>query len=276
MILQLFNSMKNASSLELTEGAYGAGMVMYVEGHWYRQAATLLETLEREKIPLDALAQASLIRSFGILECERNPLSKSVKERNFQICKLLTSLFISGSKENPNPESEAESELSEALYTFLDKCDGSQKEIYNAFLDCFWKKGYRNFTRKLLNHAKGKGFLDYTQPQLDELKWTLDVRGLSVGGAKAVISDGLLSISTKEVQEILMVEIITGNEFKLEVIQDNRYVKGAISRMLKNLNSPFVDSSNDSKKVEARAVDVVAWLSKEEVKEAMGFSSLVH
>ena len=26
MILQLFNSMKNASSLELTEGAYGAGM----------------------------------------------------------------------------------------------------------------------------------------------------------------------------------------------------------------------------------------------------------
>ena len=139
MILQLFNSMKNASSLELTEGAYGAGMVMYVEGHWYRHAA-LLETLEREKIPLDALAQASLIRSFGILERERNPLSKSVKERKFQICKLLTSLFDSELKENPNPEArvepEVESELSEALYTFLDKCEGSQKEIYNAFLDC--------------------------------------------------------------------------------------------------------------------------------------------
>mgnify|MGYP006872734999 FL=1 len=97
-----------------------------------------------------------------------------------------------------------------------------------------------------------------------------------MGGAKAVISDGLASINTKEVQENWMVEIVTGNEFKLEVIQDNRYVKGAISRMLKNLNSPFVNSSNNSKKVEARAVDVVAWLSKEEVKEAMGFSSLVH
>jgi hypothetical protein len=155
----------------------------------------------------------------------------------------------------------------------LEKCKGSHQEVCNALLDCFWKRGYKSFGKKLLNHAKDKGFVEYTRAELDGKKWAFDVSHLSVGGAMAAISDGLSSVNAKEAQEDAKVEIITGDEFKLEVIQDSKHVKNAIRRILKGLDSPFRESANDSKKLETRALDVVEWISKEEAREAMG---LVH
>eukprot|EP00250_Pteridium_aquilinum_P020587 c24871_g1_i1 orf=70-2478(+) len=267
---KIANAMRRAP-LQLTPAAYGAILALFVEGNWYLHAALVLKEMENESVALDAAANAVLIRSFSILGSKPTPLSKAVEESNLEVCRLLTSLFVTNSG---NPKSEPAPE--EAVLPFLEKWDETDETrapIDNAFMDCFWRRGLKTSARKILSFAR-RTYAKYSRPLVLDSGWVLDVRGLSVGGAKVALIEWLASVGEgkegKPMNDVKMV-LITGDEYQLHVIQDNRILKKALSSMLGDLGSPFVESVEDSKKLEANAADVMKWVLSDKVKELLSF-----
>ena len=269
-VAQIYNSMRKAS-FEMTEVAYGAALVLYIEGNWYKQAAALLHEIEEKDISLDAFALGSLIESFSILENNSTPLAKTVEQSNLEVCKFLRSVFLN--------KYENEQNMTDVVISFLEKwkdVDTQDKAIvYNACMNCLWKKGYKGLVRKILGIAR-EVYAGHTQPQFNETEWIIDVSNLSVGAAKAAIFEWLnaveVSVATNEldVEDGLEVTIITGYEFVLQIVRDNRYLKQMLSKMLEELRSPFVNSEEmNPGKFVAKVMDVVSWISQGTTKDAM-------
>ena len=257
---------------EMTEVAYGAALVLYTEGNWYQQAAVLLQEIENKDIPLVASAQGSLIESFSIIENNSTPLAKVVEKSNLEVCKFLTSIFLS--------KCENHQMMTGEVISFLEKWkDVDRLEdtaiVYNACMNCLWKKGYKALVRKILGMAR-EIYAGYTQPQLNETEWIIDVTNLSVGAAKAALFEWLNSVGESitrnelEVHDGSKVIIITGDEFTLHIVRDNKFLKQVLSKTLEELGSPFVNSEEEGpKKLVAKAKDVVNWVSQGATKEAM-------
>ncbi|MCO5604819.1 hypothetical protein L7F22_058992 [Adiantum nelumboides] len=278
---------------EMTPEAFGAILVLFLEGHWYHLAASALTEIETGGIPINGEASAALIRSFSILGDKPTPLSIAVEKSNLAICKLLTSLFLAHS----DNISRMEAVFEEEVLSYLQKLENLEhkRAVYNAFMDCFWRRGFKTLTRRLLSSAR-EVYAQNTKPEVIGSEWVLDVRGLSVGGAKAALIDWLSRVAegegaqlngmqvdlnaafvelqddSKKLDGVNMV-IVTGNEFQLKVFQDHRVLKSSISGMLADLKAPFVESSEDPKKLEAAAMDVFKWVASEKVKELLDFTN---
>jgi hypothetical protein len=260
------------ASFGMTEVAYGAALVLYIEGNWYKQAAALLQEIEKEGLSLDAFASGSLIESFSILKDNSTPLAKAVEQSSLEVCKFLTSIFLE--------KCENEQIMTDAVISFLEKWKDAEKLedkaiVYNACMNCLWKKGYKGLVKKILGIARDV-YAGYSQPQFNKTEWSIDVRNLSVGAAKAAIFDWFNTVEESmakdelELEDSLEVAIITGDEFTLQVVRDNKYLKRMLSKMFEELGSPFVSSEGNSPgKFVAKVVDVVSWISQGTTKDAM-------
>eukprot|EP00250_Pteridium_aquilinum_P020588 c24871_g2_i1 orf=90-2618(+) len=270
---KIYTAMRK-TSVQLTEAAYSASLALYVDGTWYHHAAALLKEIEEKGIVLDAAAHSALIRSFSILHNNTTPLARAVQESELEICKLLTRLFHTTSESQ-----KLEAELIEAVRSLLEEWKetvslDAKALVYNAFIDYFWRKGYKEMAKVILDMGR-EVYAGYSQPRLIETEWVLDVRGLGVGGAKVAVSDWLFgakeALEDKEGDDWKMV-VITGDGFSLSLPQDNSAVKRAISSMLTELSSPFVESPESSERMEANLADTLKWVSQDEVKETLSLS----
>ncbi|KAH7423045.1 hypothetical protein KP509_12G037000 [Ceratopteris richardii] len=253
-----------ASSYELTPTAYSVCLAMYIDGTWYHHAAALLREIEGKGIVLEALALNSLIRSFSLLQSKANQLVKAVDESEIGICKLLASLFHTGSEDH-----NLHADLENSVFLFLEEWKEVNNVevkalVYNAFIDYFWSKGHKILAKRILDMGRNV-YAGYSKPQLVEADWILDVRGLGVGAAKAALRDFIFSeeelLEDKGGDATRMV-IITGNEFSLSLPQDNVKVKAAISSLLADLASPFVESPDSSESLEAVVGDILKWAAQ--------------
>lgn len=265
------------AQIEMTDVAYRTVLALYVEGNWYGHAASILKNIEALGMDLDASSHGLLIRSFGIFEDRTTPLTLAVQESKFEVCKLLTSLFL-------NPRSpKIDAEHLEMVRSFLKKWNEmddleAKASIYNGFLDCFWKKGLRGTARTILRMAR-EVYAGYTCPQLNEKEWVLDVRGLSVGGAKVALVEWLGDVGEMDnksrVEELMMVIVTDGGVSSPRAVQDKssetqtKGAKGELLSMLGELALPFLESPEDSKKLQASAGDVLKWISQNVDKQAL-------
>ncbi|KAI5064950.1 hypothetical protein GOP47_0019645 [Adiantum capillus-veneris] len=275
---------------EMTPEAWGPILRLFVDGHWYHRAALILAEMEAGELPLDAESCAALIRSFSILGDKPTPLSKAIEKSNLEICKLLTSLFLAHS----DNISSVESTFEENVLPYLKKLEDIEhaRAVYNAFMECFWRRGFKTLATRLLSSAR-EVYAQSTKPEVTGSEWVLDLRGLSVGGAKAALIEWLSRVvegqgdqidsmqvdalaesaeDPKKLEAAKMV-IVTGNEFQLHVIQDHGVLKRSITDMLVDLNAPFAESPEDPKKLEAAAADVMKWATNDKVKELMDFTT---
>lgn len=261
------------SPVQMTEAAYSTSLALYVEGTWYHHAAALLREIEENGKVLDAVAHSALIRSFSFLESKTTPLVKAVQESEFEICKLLTALFQSTSERQ-----KLKPELIEEIFSLLEEWKeivslDAKALVYNAFMDYFWRKGYKEMAKKILDLGR-EVYVGYSKPRVIETEWVVDVRGLGVGGAKVALTDSL-SIAEEALKErsgdVWKMVVITGDEFSLNLPQDNRAVKQAIKLMLTELGSPFVESQKSSE-MEASLADILKWLSQGKVEEVLSLT----
>lgn len=266
------------SQIGMNDMAYGTVLALYVEGSWYGHAAGILQEIESKGFDLDVASHGLLIRCFGTSEETMTPLARAVQSSKFDVCKLLTALFLSNQK---NPE--FKHGLLNMVTVYLEKwnkLDDSKVKatIYNAILDCFWKKGLKGTARMILRQER-EVFADYTRPQRHEMEWFLDVRGLSIGGGKVALIDWLGDAAELAynglVDDLKMVIITGGSDFPPQIVQSNsletqkKGLKGALLSMLGELGSPFVESPDDARKLHASAAAVLKWISQDVVKQAM-------
>lgn len=274
---ELYVKMKD-SRIKMTDTAYGTVLALYVEGRWYEHAAVILKQIESGGFNLDTAAHGLLIRSFGTLDNEMAPLAQAVQASQFGICKLLTSLSLANAG---SPKMDPK--LYDLVVDFLERWEEVDEaetviSLYNAFLDCFWQRGLRRTAQTLLEKAR-KVYAVNTCPQMHATEWILDVRGLSVGGGKVALADwlkGVEEISTEGlVGDIKMVVMTGGGDFLAQVVEHEdveaqaKGLKGALLSMLQKLGSPFVESPENPKKLQAPAADVLNWVSRRTVKRDM-------
>lgn len=259
------------SPIEMTEEAYGVVLALFVEGNWYNHAASVLQEVENKGKALDSVAFASLIRSFGNLVNKLTPLAKAVEGSNMELCRLLTSLFIRKS-EGLNSETMSKEAVLSFIEKFTDKDEG-RALIYNAFMECFWRRGSKTLARQILSSAR-EVYAKHTLPQLLETEWVLDVRGLSPGGAKVALTEWLSSEgepNESKSMDGLKTVLITGDDSQLNAVQDNQVLRRALSSMLEELGSPFLQSLDNSKQLEANALEVMQWVQSDKVKKVLNF-----
>ncbi|MCO5585643.1 hypothetical protein L7F22_039578 [Adiantum nelumboides] len=258
---KVYNSMRKAP-FQKTNTAYSVSLALYVDGTWYHHAAALLKEIKQKGIALEAVALSSLVRSFSHLQSTTNPLATAVQESEIEICKVLTSLLHSSSENQV-----LETSVQEAVFSLLtDWAEVASLEarglVYNAFIDYFWKKGFKDVAKDILVLGR-QLYAGYSRPRLIESEWVLDVRGLGIGGATVALRDWLFG--EEELLEGMgddatKMVLITGNEFSLTLPQDNIKVKFAISSLLTELGSPFAEPSFSSDRLEAPLADILNWV----------------
>lgn len=274
---ELYFAMKK-SKIKMTDTAYSTILALYVEGRWYDHAARILKRLEKEGFNLNIAAHGLLIRAFGKMDDDMNPLAEEVEASQFAVCKLLRSLSLTR-KGSVKMDSRHHNMVADFFESFKDgDKDASAISVYNAFLDCFWQRGLRRTAQVLLE--KGRDICAaYTRPRLHSKEWTLDVRGLSIGGSKVAVADWLSHIDeliTEGVVDNKKMVIVTGvGDFLPQVLENEEVgaqgkgLKGALLAILQGLGSPFVESPDNPTKLQASAVEVSKWVSGGALKQDM-------
>ncbi|KAI5068483.1 hypothetical protein GOP47_0016828 [Adiantum capillus-veneris] len=259
---KIYQAMRKAP-YNLTSTEYSVSLALYVDGTWYHHAAALLKEIEQEGVALDAVAHNSLIRSFSYLQSKTTPLARAVEESEIKICKVLTSLFHATLQKQ-----KLELSVLEAVFSVLEDWKEvpsleARGLVYNAFIDYFWKKGYKDLAKEILDLGR-QLYAGYSKPRLVETDWILDVRGLGIGGAKVALMEWLSDEQEPpegRSDDATKMVLITGDEFSLTLPEDNTKVKFAIGSLLTELGSPFVTPQYRSDGLEASVAEVLNWVS---------------
>eukprot|EP00250_Pteridium_aquilinum_P013474 c21363_g1_i2 orf=428-2539(-) len=273
---ELYFAMRK-SRIKMTDTAYSTILALYVEGRWYDHAAAILKRLEREGFNLDTAAHGLLIRSFGKLDDDIAPLAQGVEASDFGVCKLLRSLALT--KRGGLKMDSKHHKLIAEFFESLENGEGNGKtiSIYNAFLDCFWQRGFIRTAQILLEKAREVSAAN-TRPRMHSTKWVLDVRGLSVGGSKVAVADWLNRVEELNSRGLLAdkkMVIMTGvGDFPQvgeteDVDSQGKGLKVALLSMLQGLGSPFAESPENPKALQSSATDVLKWVSGGALKQEL-------
>lgn len=146
----------------------------------------------------------------------------------------------------------------------------------NVLLDAMWSLGLRKRAGRLVELARGFGLYGSALVVTSE-EWALDVRGLSVGGAEAMLLMwlGEVVIEFRRPQAMLPYGLAVFTGAGQEVVSGNGSVSGsgavrrAVMTKLAGLGAPFVVSREDDRRLVAGSGSIREWLSKDAVVQSL-------
>lgn len=145
----------------------------------------------------------------------------------------------------------------------------------NVLLDALWSLGLRKRAGKVVELVRGLGLYSNALLVAPE-EWALDVRGLSVGGAEAMLLMwlGEVVIEFRRPQAILPwgLAILTGAG--QEIGCGNGAIRRAMVAKLTSLGSPFVVSREDDRRLVAGSGAVREWLSREGIVQSLALTDV--